>query len=330
MIIDIEDISFAYQSDAVLDDITLHIERGVLTSIIGPNGVGKSTLLYCMNRLIEPQSGTVLIDGKEIGDYKLKDLAKEVGFVPYSSKDGFPLAVIDTVVMGCHPYSKVGSYKNDIRAAHSILEMLGIEHLAFRPFSELSAGQRQKVMLARGIVQKPKILLLDEPTANLDVRHQMEVTRILEELSRNEDMAVVMVSHDLNIASKYSNQMIMMHDGRIFSAGAPSEVITTNNLRIVYGVDADVINHRSRPYVLLNGPLEDADDDRVFRLRQRVLQIPSQKDFVHRFLHIPDLHRLWSLMSGRWQTHRLHGCVSYNMGSLERCLIRIRYAGILG
>ena len=170
MMIDIEDIRFAYQSDTVLDGITLGIGKGMLTSIIGPNGVGKSTLLYRMNRLVEPQHGTVLVDGKDINGYKLKELARKVGFVPYTSRDGFPLAVIDTVVMGRHPRSRIGSYREDIEAARRTLAMLGIEHLVFRPFSDLSVGQRQKVMLARGIVQKLDVLLLD-------VRHQMEETR---------------------------------------------------------------------------------------------------------------------------------------------------------
>ena len=133
--------------------------------------------------------------------------------------------------------------------------MLGIEDLAFRPFNELSAGQRQRVMLARGIVQQPNALLLDEPTANLDVRYQMEATGVLRDLSRSQDMMVVMVSHDLNIAAKYSDTVIMMFDHGIFAVGSPVDVITPANLRHVYGVDADVLNHNGRPYMLLNDPL---------------------------------------------------------------------------
>lgn len=256
MEITIDGLSFSYDSSPVLHGISLDLTDKGLVSIIGPNGVGKSTLLRCINRLIEPQEGTILLGGEDVAGMKLKDLAKVVGYVPCATRDNFPLAVIDTVVMGRHPYSRIGSVKDDVKAAHETLVMLDIEDLAFRPFNELSAGQRQKVMLARGIVQKPRILLLDEPTANLDIRHQMEATELLRSLSGSEDILTVMVSHDLNIAAKYSDLMILMHEGSIYAVGTPWEVMTPENLSHVYGVDADVIDHGGRPYMLLNRPLK--------------------------------------------------------------------------
>jgi iron complex transport system ATP-binding protein len=164
------------------------------------------------------------------------------------------MTVVDTVLMGRHPHSKWGSLNRDLEHVYNTLKLMGIEDLAMRPFNELSAGQTQKVMLARGIAQEPKILLLDEPTSNLDIKHQLEVTRILRELSRKNNILVIMISHDINIASKYSDLMILMHEGKIFSVGRPQEVITENNLLTVYGVNAKVIIDEGRPHAILRDP----------------------------------------------------------------------------
>lgn len=255
MKVSVDGVEFRYKSASVLEGITLELDGAGLTSIIGPNGVGKTTFLHCINRLLTPSSGTILVDDVDVKEYKTRDLAKVVGYVPYSGSKGFPLTVLDTVVMGRHPYSTIRSTKKDVKAAYETLDMLEISEFALRPFSDLSAGQRQKVMLARGIVQEPRILLLDEPTANLDIKHQMEVTKILLDLSRSKDMNIIMVSHDLNIAAKYSDRVVMMHQGKIFRVGTPAEVITSENLRTVYDVEAEITEHCGRPYVLLNGPL---------------------------------------------------------------------------
>ena len=250
----VDGISVGYKDKTVLTSISLDFDRNGVYSIIGPNGVGKSTFLHCLNRLISPSCGHIMVDEKELSEYHLRELARKMGYVPYSASGNFPLSVLDAVIMGRHPYSRIGSAKEDLRAAHSVLQRLGIDDLAFRSVSSLSAGQRQKAIIARGIVQEPKILLLDEPTANLDIRHQMEVTELLKELSDKEGLKVIMVSHDLNIASKYSDSMILLHDGSVFAIGTPEEVLTPENLRTVYGVDADVVEHNGRPYVLLNRP----------------------------------------------------------------------------
>jgi iron complex transport system ATP-binding protein len=255
MQIEVKDISFSYKDKEVLDSISLDFEKGQIVSIIGPNGVGKSTFLHCLNRLISPSKGVILVEDRDVKDYSLKDLAKEMGYVPYSPASNFPLSVIDMVMMGRHPYSRIGSVKDDLKVAHAILETLGIDDLAFRSFSQLSAGQRQKVMIARGMVQEPKVLLLDEPTANLDIKHQMEVTGLLKELSESKGLSVIMVSHELNIAAKYSDRVILLHQGKVFRTGTPWEVITAENIRTVYEVDADVIDHDGRPCVLLNNPV---------------------------------------------------------------------------
>ena len=251
MEIRINDMAFGYASVPVLKDICLEIKEPQFVSILGPNGVGKSTLIHCINKILDPTSGTVLLDGRNVKDYSLKEMAKEIGYVPYSSSDTFPLSVVDTVLMGRHPHAGWKTSDEDLEIVYDTLSKLGIEDLAMRPFNELSAGQHQKVMLARGLVQKPKVLLLDEPTSNLDVKHQLGISRLLKQLSRDEGILVIMISHDLNIASKYSDNIILMHEGRIFAVGTPAEVLTKDNVLTVYGVDSDVIDDGGRPHLIM-------------------------------------------------------------------------------
>ena len=153
--------------------------------------------------------------------------------------------------MGRHPHSKWNSLDKDLDIVYDTLKLMGISHLAMRPFNELSAGQHQKVMLARGLVQEPKILLLDEPTSNLDVRHQLDVTQMLKNLSTEKGILIIMISHDINIAAKYADEIIMMHDGSIYAIGTPQEVITEDNMETVYGVKTEIIDDDGRPHVIL-------------------------------------------------------------------------------
>ena len=255
MEIRINDVGFSYASVPVLSGISLDIKGPGFVSILGPNGVGKSTLIHCINKILQPKSGSVLINGKDVRDISIKELAKDVGYVPYSANDTFPLTVVDTVMMGRHPHSKWNTLDRDLDIVYDTLRMLGISHLAMRQFNELSAGQHQKVMLARGLVQEPQILLLDEPTSNLDIRHQLDVTKMLKRLSEERGILIVMISHDINIAAKFADQVILMFQGRIYDVGTPAEVITEDNLRSVYGVESKVIDDDGRPHVILKDAL---------------------------------------------------------------------------
>lgn len=249
----INGIKFAYGSvdDAVLNGITLDICGPQVVSILGPNGVGKSTLIHCINKILSPTVGTIFYDGKDVSEYTLKDMAKHIGYVPYSSSDTFPLTVVDTVLLGRHPHAKWRTTDEDLEIVYDTLEKLGIQDLAMRYFNELSAGQHQKVMLARGLVQRPEVLLLDEPTSNLDIKHQLGISRTLRQLSHSENLLVIMISHDLNIAARYSDNVILMHEGRIFAVGTPSEVLTVENIRHVYGVESRILDDGGSPYIML-------------------------------------------------------------------------------
>lgn len=255
----LEGLTFSYTSVPVLEDITLELEGPKFVSILGPNGVGKSTLIHCINRIIEPTAGKVFIDGKDIGTFPLKELARTVGYVPYSTNDAFPLTVVDTILMGRHPHSRWNTMDKDLDVAYSVLKMLKIENLAMRNFNELSAGQHQKVMLARGLAQEPRILLLDEPTSNLDVRHQLDVTELLKKLSVERNLLIIMISHDINIAAKYADEIIMMHNGGIYAVGTPEEVINPLNLEVVYGVESEIVKDGNRPHVILKGSIKGDD-----------------------------------------------------------------------
>lgn len=253
MDIELKQLEFGYNStNTVLKGIDFMFDKSEFICIMGPNGVGKSTLIHCMNKILKPTGGTVLIDGKDISTIKLKELAKNMGYVPNTSEDTFPLTVVDTVMIGLQNDYKFGTPSDDLRKVYDVLRLMGIEDLALSNFDELSAGQHQKVMLARGLVREPSIVLLDEPTSNLDIRHQIEVTKTLSRLPKNKGITIVMISHDINITAKYADRIIMIHEGKIFAVGTPSEVLTKENLRIVYGVDADIIERDGRPHVILN------------------------------------------------------------------------------
>ena len=263
----INDVAFSYSSVPVLKNITYEAEGARFISILGPNGVGKSTLIHCINKILSPTGGSVFIDGEDVKEITIKELAKKIGYVPYSSNDTFPLTVVDTVLMGRHPHSKWKSLDNDLDIVYDTLKMLGISHLAMRPFNELSAGQHQKVMLARGLVQEPQILLLDEPTSNLDIRHQLDVTKMLKRLSVEKQILIIMISHDINIAAKYADEVIMMHEGTIYAVGTPSDVITAENLRTVYGVESLVVEDEGRPHVILRDAIP-MDDEGVSSMQE--------------------------------------------------------------
>ncbi len=251
MKLEVRDLSFAYSTKPVLNDISFTYEGPQLVAILGPNGVGKSTLIHCIDRILKPTCGTVEINGKDAKEYPMKELAKTVGYVPYASSDTFPMTVVDAVLLGRHPHSNWKSTKADVKVVYEMLDRMGITDLAKCQFNELSAGQHQKAMLARGLVQEPQILLLDEPTANLDVRHQLGVTKLLHELSHERNMLIIMICHDLNIAAKYADSILMMKDGTVYATGSAEEVITKENIETVYEVRCSVIEDEGRPHVIL-------------------------------------------------------------------------------
>ena len=253
MRIDIENMNAGYGDKVILQDINLSLEGPGLTCIIGPNGVGKSTLIKCMNKLLTPTSGTVKINGKDVNEMNRKEIAQIVSYVPVQTDDVFAMPVFDTVLIGRANKSKWKTSPQDIIRVKKALEVLNLSDLSDRPFNELSAGQHQTVAIARGLVQETEILILDEPTSNLDVRHQIFVTSLMHEIAISKGIMVIMISHNLNIASMFADKVVLMENpGRIRQVGTTHEVITSENISEVYNVGCEIIEHQGRPVMLLD------------------------------------------------------------------------------
>lgn len=233
-------LSFNYNGFSALKDVELEVGLGELLSIVGPNGSGKSTLLKCINRILKPKQNAVLINGEDTSKIALRELCKVMGYVPQNSASTFPFTVFDIVLMGRRPYIQWSLGDRDKEIVAETLDYLGIGELAMRHFNELSGGEQQKVIIARALAQQPKLLLLDEPTSSLDIKHQLEILCILRELAQSRHCSVVVAMHDLNLASRFSDRMLMLKQGCIFAVGAPESVLTEENIESVYGVKARV------------------------------------------------------------------------------------------
>lgn len=272
--IEVSDANFRYNdSNNVLSDINLKITEPGLYCVIGPNGVGKSTLIKCICKIEELSSGDVFIDGNNIRDLRHRDIAKYIGYVPVSTEDVFSMSVLETILVGCS--NSNSSNESKMKAVYKCMSLLNINNLASKNFAELSAGQHQKVAIARGIVQKPKVLILDEPTANLDVKYQVYVMELLRALAEHEKMTILMISHDLNISAKYAHKVIMMaKPGIIYKIGDPEEVITKENVENVYGVHCKIIKDEDfgTPIVILGQSMMDSEGNLLEESNKRSME----------------------------------------------------------
>ncbi len=257
MRIDIDNMDAGYGDKKILHEIDLHLEGPGLTCIIGPNGVGKSTMIKCMNKLLTPQSGTVRINGKDVNEMTRKEIANVISYVPVQTDDVFAMPVFDTVLIGRSNKGGWRTKSEDIIKVKKALEVLNLTELSDRPFNELSAGQHQTVAIARGLVQETEILILDEPISNLDIRHQIFITSLMHEIAIQKNVMVIMISHNLNIASMFADNIIMMEKpGRIRQVGPTAEVITAENIMEVYNVGCEIVMHQGRPVMLLDQILQ--------------------------------------------------------------------------
>ncbi|RKY57515.1 MAG: ABC transporter ATP-binding protein [Candidatus Latescibacterota bacterium] len=253
-------VSFGYDSVPALEDVSLEAGEAEVVGIIGPNGSGKSTLLKCIDGILKPRVGVVLIDGKETERMRQREVARWMGYVPQGSSSTFPLTVFDVVLMGRRPYISWTAGEGDIETVSRVLKWMGIEKLAWRQFDELSGGERQKVLIARALAQESQVLLLDEPTSNLDLRHQFEVLELIKDLARRGGLSAIMAIHDLNLAFRYSDKIVMLHRGKVFAAGEPSSVLTRENIRTVYGVDVEIEGASGFFRIVPIGPIRDPPD----------------------------------------------------------------------
>ncbi|WP_407357183.1 ABC transporter ATP-binding protein [Methanolobus sp. WCC5] len=248
MKINIEGLEFSYNGKPTLKNMNLKVNRGEFLSIIGPNGSGKTTFLKCMNRILSPKEGSIFIDKYDLNRLQREDIAKHIGYIPQAERGAFPTTVFDTVLMGRKPHMKWIPRSNDLKIVSEVIETLGLNDFSMKNINELSGGQRQKVIIARALAQQPRVLLLDEPTSSLDLKHQLEVLDITREQADN-DVTVIMSVHDLNLAARYSDKIIMMKDGEIFLGGG-TEILTPENIEPVYGVSVDVRRESDQIWIL--------------------------------------------------------------------------------
>ncbi|MDM7933848.1 MAG: ABC transporter ATP-binding protein [Methanothrix sp.] len=251
-------IVFGYDSNPILEDVNFEIAPSKLVTIVGPNGSGKSTLIKCIDRIVSPRGGSILIDRKDVTKMSRMDMARYLSYVPQSSVRIFPTNVFDTILMGRRPHIGWLGSKKDEEKVWEVLRLLNIERLAMSNFSELSGGQQQKVLIARALVQEAEVMLLDEPTSNLDIWHQLDVMNIIREVVKKKEITAVMALHDLNLASYYSDRIIMMKRGKIVAAGDPGSVITEENIASVYRVKAAVRSLSDRPMIVPLRQIRDA------------------------------------------------------------------------
>ena len=259
----LDNVTFGYtEGHPIIQDISLKIDEPGLYCILGPNGVGKSTLIKCVNKILVPTKGTVTIDGKDVMEMSHADISKYIGYVPVSSNEAFAMSVLDTIMVGRYNHRRWGSEKVDLEMVYRAMKLLRIRNLANRNYNALSAGQHQKVSIARGLVQETPVLILDEPTANLDVKYQVYVTELLRAFAEKKGIAVLTISHDLNITAKYAHKIIMLaRPGVVYKVGTPNEVMTKENIETVYGIACEVHDHDGYPMIVFGGALMDDDDN---------------------------------------------------------------------
>lgn len=235
----VEDIHFAYNGRPVLDGVSFELARGQAMAVLGVNGAGKSTLLRCLNRIIRPGRATVLLDGQDIAGLRGDRLARRIGYVA-QGRPGCELTVAEMVMLGRRPHMKWGPGRRDHQVVRRVMERLNITALAQRPMDELSGGEAQKAVIARALAQEPEVLLLDEPTSNLDMGNQLELMEILAEEVRGGGMCAVVCLHDLNLALRHMDRLLLLKGGKVHALVAPGE-LTPAMINQVYNVEASII-----------------------------------------------------------------------------------------
>ncbi|MBZ6106440.1 ABC transporter ATP-binding protein [Streptomyces olivaceus] len=236
-------VTVGYGARPVIDGLDVSVPPGVITTIIGPNGCGKSTLLRTLSRLLKPTGGTVVLDGEDIGTLRTRDVAKKLGLLPQAPVAPDGLTVSDLVARGRHPHqSWLRQWSSDdADVVRRALAMTGVADLADRPVDSLSGGQRQRVWISMTLAQGTDLLLLDEPTTYLDLAHAVDVLDLVDDLHES-GRTVVMVLHDLNLATRYSDHLVVMRDGAVLAQGHPREVVTADLLHEAFGLRARVID----------------------------------------------------------------------------------------
>ena len=248
MFFEVNGINFSYRSRQVLDGVSLNVKADDVVSILGPNGVGKTTLIKCIGKVFTPNAGSVFIEGLNLHKMGKKDIAKNIGYVSQKSETS-RTTVFDSVLLGRKPHFEWDITAKDMRLAARVLHLLGLDGISLKYVDEISGGEYQLVQIARVLVQQPKVILLDEPTSSLDLSNQHLIMHLIRNIVKKNHMAAIMIIHDLNLAIRHSDKFALMKDGLIYAVGG-HEVITPENIKAVYKIDAYVERVRGIPMVI--------------------------------------------------------------------------------
>ena len=234
-----------HRDDAVLNDVFLNVERGELVGILGPNGSGKTTLLKLLGGLYRPSSGSVTLDDRPVSEWSQREIARRIAFVPQETHAPFDFTVLDIVLMGRFPH--LGAFAlegpEDLAIARRALAATGTLPFEGRAFSTLSGGEKQRVVIASALAQSTQLLLLDEPTASLDIGHQIEVQMLLQRLNADQGVTMLLSTHDLNLAAALCRRLVLLKEGQVLASGPTEEVLTPAAVRALYNVEADIARH---------------------------------------------------------------------------------------
>jgi iron complex transport system ATP-binding protein len=243
--IELDNVSLGYDHRAVLHDVSIKARPGQILGLVGPNGSGKSTLIKGIARVIDLFSGHISVDGRDIKTIKRDELARLVATVPQDPALPAAFTAFEVVLMGRTPHLGLLRYEGgkDLAIAWRAMEATHTRSLVERRASELSGGERQRLIIARALTQQPKAMLLDEPTANLDINHQVEILNLVKSLCREERLTVIIALHDLNLAAQYCDWMVMLNGGRVHAEGTPLDILTAPNIKQVYGAEVFVYPH---------------------------------------------------------------------------------------
>jgi iron complex transport system ATP-binding protein len=243
--IGIQNLSFAYLEELVVNEVSLSIAEGEFVGIIGPNGAGKSTLLKLMDGILQPKIGEIKLQNKPLHEYTRRQMAKMIGSVPQNFSTAFSYSVNDIVLMGRYPHLSAfySESTNDYHVVERSMQSTDVWHLRQRQFGELSGGEKQRVVLASALAQEPQILLLDEPTSSLDIKYQYQFYSILQDLRQRRGLTIVVVTHDINLAARYCGRLILLKNGKVVGDGAPEKVITKRIMESVYEVEVEILLH---------------------------------------------------------------------------------------
>ena len=237
-------------SAEVLRGVDFTLAPGEVLGLVGPNGSGKSSLLKCLAGLRPPSGGTLLLEGRSLAGHARQEIARAIAYVPQHTGPSMSLRVIDMVLLGRLPHRGRGSAQQDQAIALAAIERLALQPLALRHFSDLSGGERQRVLMARALAQQGRLLLLDEPTSDLDLRHQLATLQTVHELSRQRGVGAVIAIHDLALAARFCDRLLMLRAGAVLAAGTPQQVLTPANVQALFGVSARIGSDGGLPYVI--------------------------------------------------------------------------------